>query len=100
MKSTKEVGALHIGWIFGRNPAERDKDKHIDCPEECLKNVLGKVNGKEKRLILCIKLNVHQPSSDEYFDPQMLSQCVLSQGRQCAGWWTRTFFAEWTPPLL
>ena len=63
MKSTKETGALPIGWIFGRNPTERDKNKHVDCLEY-LKNVLGKVNGKEKQLILFVKLNIYQPSSD------------------------------------
>lgn len=100
MESTKEIGALNFGWTFGRNPTERDKNKHVDCLEEYVKNVLGKVNGKEKWLILFVKLNIYQPSSDEYFDPQILSQCVFSQGRQRAGWWTLIFFAEWTLPLL
>lgn len=100
MKSTKEAEALPIGWIFGRNPTERDKNKHVDCLEEYLKNVLGKANGKEKWLFLSVRLSIYQPIPDEYFDLQVFSQHVLSQGRQCAGWWTRVFFAEWMPPLL
>lgn len=82
MKSTKETGALPIGWIFGRNPTERDKNKHVDCLEY-LKNVLGKVNGKEKQLILSVKLNIYQPSSDEYFDLQIFSVCTFTGEAVC-----------------
>lgn len=32
---TKKVGALQIGWKFGRNPIKKDKNKHKDYLKEC-----------------------------------------------------------------